>query len=71
MPVRCISSGRTRGRDVSEATRDPKRSPRVVRDARTASPVERDAPLRGLGRSLQVLDRVATGKRRRDIGPSR
>ena len=51
--------------------RDPKRSPRVVRAARTASPVEHDAPLRGLGRSSQVLNRAAAGDRRRDVGPSR
>ena len=53
------------------AARDPKRSPRVVRAARTGSPVEHDAPLRGLGRSSQVLNRAAVGDRQRDVGPSR
>ena len=51
--------------------RDPKRSPRVVRAPRTAPPVEHDAPLRGLGRSSQVLNRAAVGDRGRDVGPSR
>ena len=51
--------------------RDPKRSSRVVRDARTASPVEHDAPLHGLGRSSQMLNQAAAGDRWQDIGPSR
>ena len=42
--------------------RDPKRPPRVVRAARNASRVEHDAPLRGLGRSSQVLNRSAVGR---------
>ena len=50
---------------------DPKRSPRVVRAARTASPAEDDAPLRGLGRSSQVFNRAPVGVRQRDVGPSR
>ena len=51
--------------------RHPKRSPRVVHAARTASPVEHDAPLRGLRRWSQVLNWRAVGDRRRDVGPSR
>ena len=42
--------------------RDPKRPPRVVRATRTASSVEHDAPLRGLGRSAQVLNRAGGGR---------
>ena len=51
--------------------REPKRSPRVVPAPRGASPVERDAPLRGLGRSSQPFNRAALGVRQRDVGPSR
>ena len=50
---------------------DPKRSPRAVPVPRAASPVERDAPLRGRGRSSQVFSRAAGGERQRDIGPGR
>ena len=53
------------------AARDPERSPRVARATRTSSPVEHDAPLRGLGRSSQVLNRAAAGDRQWDVGPSR
>ena len=51
--------------------RDPKRSPRAVPAPRAASPVERDAPPRGQGRSSQVVTRAAEGDRQRDVGPSR
>ena len=50
---------------------DPKQSSRVVPARRAASPAERDAPLRGRGRSSQVLNRASVGDRQRDVGPSR